>query len=184
MSTWNLTVTTKRTSFRFGGPDGNRISISGRGTLEFDESELRSKKASADDIASLLATTEHPITWELRDNVEWVESVLTDYVAFGHTRAAKIRGLLEGLKDRLAGLVVLDDSACLYVIAPWPEFEKLYELFVSQMGSNNPSPVRISFRGDFNVGLTQIDDHRPTASQLKAGAPLLSLWVEANWCEE
>ena len=97
MSTWNLTVTTKRTSFRFGGPDGNRISISGRGTLEFDESELRSKKASADDIASLLATTEHPITWELRDNVEWVESVLTDYVAFGHTRAAKIRGLLEGV---------------------------------------------------------------------------------------
>ena len=135
-------------------------------------------------MASLLASTKHPVTWELRDNVEWIESALTDYVALGHERAKKIGSLLEGLKDQLTGLIVLGESPYLYLVGPWPEFEKMHELFVLEMGNHNSNPVRIRFRGEFNVGLDQIDDHRPTASQLTTGAPLISLWVEAYWGEE
>ena len=82
------------------------------------------------------------------------------------------------LSEHLIGLLSLGSYPCLRIAGPKSIYERIYRLLEARISNISSAKTAYHIRGQFDLGLSQIEDHRVTPQQFSEGQPLLSCWVE------
>lgn len=188
MSTWTLIGDTARTHIAIKNQGPATVEILGRGQVDVSMAELRSKNASDSCLTAIEAAISGGIEWSITSTVESVLSWLTTANSLGHERAQAALAEVEALGIQSAAVLQLGNYPYIVLALPAAEFERLYRLFETVITSKGDKGFQFSITGEFDVGIEQIHDHRPTPTQIASGAPLLtkriSVWIRSSAVSE
>ena len=178
MSSWTLIPSKRELMFRIGGPNGSKIEIYGEGRLEIPLSDFATERGGVAERTKVVEILKGPISWYLVESHEGLYDLLKDREAMGAARAEFAVEYAKKVPERLIGVMILDDYPYIYIAAPSPLFDRIYRLLEARFVGSEEDKARYHIRGEFDLGIAELEDHRPTPDAFASGDPLLCAWVE------